>query len=85
MTTYVLVTENSPLRLWGLDSAQRLQRQLKEISKDSPADTGEFVWLQSAGSAPENSRVLVLNGTFLFENRTLKGLLARSNHVLRHE
>ena len=84
MTIYALVSENSPVRLWGLSSAQRLQRQLKEISKESPADLRDIQWLKKPEDAPSDSRILVLNGSFLFENRTLKGVLERLNAVLRH-
>lgn len=84
MTIYALVSENSPVRLWGLSSAQRLQRQLKEISKESSAEFRDIQWLKNAEDAPPSSRILLLNGSFLFENRTLKGVLERLNAVLRH-
>ena len=83
MTIYALVSENSPVRLWGLDSKQRLQRQLKEISKESKSGLREIHWLKSADDAPGNGRVLLLNGSFLFENRTLNGVLDHFNSILQ--
>ena len=85
MTIYVLVSENSPVRLWGLSSTQRLQRQLREIGKESPAGAREIQWLKPGDNVPSDGRALILNGSFLFENRTLKGLLANVNRILKHE
>lgn len=84
MTIYALVSENSSHRLWGLSSAQRLQRQTKEISKEMPADLRDIRWVKSDEEIPADGRILILSGTFLFENRTLKGLLAKPNAILRH-
>ncbi len=84
MTIYALVSENSPVRLWGLSSEQRLRRQLKEISKESCGDSGDINWLKSDDGAPAGGRVLLLNGSFLFESRTLKGVLEQLNSVLQH-
>ena len=84
MTTYAFVSEKSPVRLWGLDSGQRLQRQLKEISKENSAGHGTIHWLKSDDSAPDDGQLLLLNGSFLFENRTLKGVLKRPNSILQH-
>lgn len=84
MTIYALVFENSPVRLWGLSSSQRLKRQLKEISKEVSADLNHIRWLESAADAPGTGRVLLLNGSFLFENRTLKGVLQNRNSILQH-
>ena len=33
---------------------------------------------------PENSQILLINGNFLFENRTLSGVLARPDSILSH-
>jgi phosphatidylglycerophosphate synthase len=84
MTIYALVSENSPVRLWGLSSTQRLQRQLKEISKELSGNLSDIHWLKSDDDVPAESLVLLLNGSFLFENRTLKVLLAQPNSVLKH-
>jgi len=84
MTIYALVSENSPVRLWGLSSEQRLQRQLKAISKEYSGDFNEIRWLNHADEIPGNGNVLLLSGSFLFENRTLKGVLDRSNSILQY-
>jgi hypothetical protein len=84
MTIYALVSKNSPVRLWGLSSKQRLQRQLKEIGKESSGQFSDIRWLEKAEDVPDDGKVLLLNGTFLFENRTLKGVLAHFNSILQH-
>jgi len=84
MTVYAAVSEISSTRLWGLDSTHRLQRQLREISKASNGDLGDIQWLDDIdeGTVPENSQILLINGNFLFENRTLSGVLACPGTVL---
>ena len=84
MTIYALVSEHSPVRLWGLSSEQRLQRQLKAISKEYSYEFSEIRWLNHADEMPERGKVLLLNGSFLFENRTLKGVLDRTNSILQY-
>ena len=84
MTIYALVSENSTVRLWGLSSEQRLQRQLKAISKEYSGDFNDIRWLSNADEMPERGKVLLLNGSFLFENRTLKGILDRANSILQY-
>ena len=85
MTTFALVSENSKVRLWGLESAQRLERQLKQIARESPRLAGDIRWVTEIGDIPEDSKVLLLNGAFLFEVRTLSDLLERFGSVLLHE
>ena len=85
MTIYAFVSENSPVRLWGLGSAQRLQRQLKAVSKESSGDKRDICWLESIEELPAGGQVLVLNGAYLFENRTLKGVLQQLNSSLQSE
>lgn len=84
MTIYALVSENSPVSLWGLSSEQRLQRQLKEVSKESTGDLSDIRWLKSNDETPAAGQVLLLNGSFLFENRTIKLILAHTNSILQH-
>ena len=85
MTIYAFVSENSPVRLWGLGSAQRLQRQLQAVSKESSGDKRDICWLESIEELPAGGQVLVLNGAYLFENRTLKGVLQQLNSSLQSE
>lgn len=65
---------DSPVRLWGLDSRERLRRQVAQVPglKLREAPAGE------AGGA-----VLMLRADYLFEVRTLKALLAKPDTVLR--
>ena len=84
MTVYAAVSDISSTRLWGLDSTRRLQRQLREISKSSHADLGDIRWLDDINkdTLPDNSDLLLLNGNFLFESRTISGLLVRPGCIL---
>ena len=76
MSIYAIVSHPSPTRLWGLDSEQRLQRQLAEVIQLS--DQQHIIhWVQSPADAPTDAQVLVINGRYLFESCTLSGLLAR--------
>jgi len=74
MTISALVLEESPVRLWGLTSSRRLQRQAAEM--------GGIDWCTSTGALPDSGLVLLLNGHFLFEIRTLRGLVASPNSIL---
>lgn len=83
MTIYALVSQNSAVRLWGLSSEQRLKRQMNEISKQFGGELKNIQWISSDDDLPENSRIIILNGLFLFENRTLAGLLEQFGSVLK--
>ncbi len=83
MTIYALVSENSPVRLWGLSSEQRLKRQLNEIGKQLGGELRDIHWLASGDEIPGSGRILILNGLFLFENRTLAGLLGQPGSILK--
>jgi phosphatidylglycerophosphate synthase len=74
MITHALVLEESPVKLWGLSSGERISRQLKAI--------GDVELIKPGSEMPCSGRVLLLNGHFLFEIRTLAGLLQRQNTVL---
>jgi phosphatidylglycerophosphate synthase len=74
MTLFALVVSEAPTRLWGLSSMERLRRQTREA--------GEIRWLDDSGSIPVDGEVLLLNGQFLFETRTLKGLMNNPGTVL---
>jgi phosphatidylglycerophosphate synthase len=76
MTIHALVLEETPVKLWGLSSTERLRRQLKEA--------GVATLLDSPSELPASGRVLLLDGRFLFEVRTLSGLMKRSNSLLRY-
>ena len=81
MTIYALVFEISNVSLWGLDAGRRLRRQLAEIGK-----TGEEIrWLEPGDKLPEEGLVLFFNGGYVYENRTIAGLIARPGSILRCE
>lgn len=81
MSIYALVSEISPTRLWGLNSKQRLQQQIMEINK-AAGNQDDIKWIDNPQDAPADSPVLVINGHYLFEVRTLSGVLAQANCVL---
>lgn len=85
MIIYALVSELSSVTLWGLRPEQRLRRQLEEIKKELKEDITEICWLGEAQEAPKHGQVLVLNGHFLFENRTIKGVISKFGSVLQYE
>jgi phosphatidylglycerophosphate synthase len=64
----------SPVPLWGLSSKQRLQRQVREM--------GGIDWLENATDLPPGGSVLLLNGHYLFEIRTLRNILERPDSIL---
>ena len=74
MTISAVVLAESPVRLWGLTSTERLKRQLREI--------GGIDWIEAAERLPASGRVLLLNGHYLFEIRTLTGLLQNPDAIL---
>jgi len=85
MIIYALVSELSSVTLWGLSPEQRLRRQLEEIRKELKEDITDICWLDEAHDMPKHGQVLVLNGHFLFENRTIKGVIGKSGSVLQYE
>jgi len=76
MSTFAFVLEETPVKLWGLSARQRLRRQLKSV--------GGVSLLKPDQEAPAAGRFLLLNGNFLFELRTLSGLLERDNTALTY-
>ena len=76
MSTYAIVLQETPVKLWGLSASERLRRQLKEI--------GGVEMILPSQELPPSGQILLLNGHYLFEIRTLSGLLQRKNAVLIH-
>lgn len=74
MSLLAHVVNPSPIRLWGLDSTERLRRQVREI--------GGIEWLDPGGKPPAEGMILLLSGRYLFEIRTLRGLLDHPGAVL---
>lgn len=84
MTIYAHVFETSKIHLWGLDAGQRLHRQLNEVSKTLKDKTGVFSWIDNADDIPKNGRVLIFNGRFVFENRTIQAVIDRPGCILQY-
>ncbi len=70
---YAVVVGDSPVRLWGLTSAQRIERQLRA--------EGIALWREGIGSLPANDGLLVLRGDCLYDARVIRGL-AKARKVL---
>jgi hypothetical protein len=65
---------DSPVKLWGLSSRQRLRRQIREM--------GGIEWLEDMAELPPDGSVLLLDGNYLFEIRTLRNLLDQPDSIL---
>lgn len=74
MTKFAFVLQDATTRLWGLSSKERLRRQLLEI--------GDIQWLGDEKPLPPDGEILLLDGHYLFEIRTLKGLLQKPGSIL---
>lgn len=77
MTTYALIVESSEIKLWGLSSSDRLARQIKQLK--------DCLLVEDVDSIPENSTVLCLLGTCVFETRVFEDLLEHINTVVFSE
>jgi len=76
MPIHALIQGESPVKLWGLSARERLGRQLREA--------GGAVLVADQVGLPPTGPVLLLNGAFLFEVRTLSALMDKSNVQLKH-
>ena len=85
MTIYAHVFETSKIHLWGLDAGQRLHRQLNEESKTLKDKKEHFSWVDNAGDIPKSGRILIFNGRFVFENRTIQAVIDRPDCILQYE
>jgi phosphatidylglycerophosphate synthase len=84
MTIYALVFDIPKVKIWGLDTGQRLRRQLNEIGKAGNGGPERVCWLEQESDLPETGRILLFNGNFVLENRTIEGLLATPNRILKY-
>ena len=74
MMISALMLHDSPVKLWGLSSEQRLRRQIREMDG--------IEWLENMADLPPGGKVLLLDGNYLFEIRTLRNLLKRPDSIL---
>ena len=85
MTIYAHVFEISKVHLWGLDAGQRLHRQLNEINKAIKDSKEQFSWVDRTDDLPGSGRILIFNGSFVFENRTIQAVIDRPDCILQYE
>jgi hypothetical protein len=74
MKISVLLLHDSPVKLWGLSSEERLRRQTREM--------GGLEWLENLSDLPSTGMVLLLCGNYLFEIRTFRNLIERPDSIL---
>jgi len=72
---YLHILGESQVSLWGLDATVRLERQLAGFT--------EFTRLDASSETPPTGPVLVLSAGYLFEPKTLEGLVAAGHKALR--
>ena len=63
----------SGVRLWGIDGAERLRRQLRAMG---------VVRFATEGALPADASVVFLRADYLFDDRTLREVVARPGTVL---
>ena len=85
MTIYAHVFEISKVHLWGLDAGQRLHRQLNEINKTIKDSKERYGWVDHADDLPKSGRILIFNGRYVFENRTIQAVIDRPDCILLYE
>jgi len=72
---YAVIVCESPLRLWGLTSRQRLERMLRRA--------GVVNFAEDLESIPAQSSVLLIRGDYLYDDRVISALCRKANVVLR--
>ena len=76
MATFAYIVGQSDVQLWSLGSQERISRQLRQIGGvnlvDDPSDV------------QDDAQVLLLRADYLFEVRTLRELLQRSDSAIMH-
>lgn len=74
MSVYVLIFKETPVRLWGLSSRQRLKRMLEH--------TGVTNVVEDIGAVPPEGSVLLLRGDYLYDDRVINAMVETSNVLL---
>ena len=72
---YLHILGDSEVSLWGLDATLRLERQLAGFT--------EFTRLENLTDTPPAGPVLVVSAGYLFELKTLEGLVSAGYNALR--
>jgi phosphatidylglycerophosphate synthase len=72
---YFRIIGDPQITIWGLTPRERLIRQVRQVTDASPVD--------DLTDLPPDAAVLVINGAYVLEIRTLRSLVARSGVLLR--
>ena len=75
MSIYAHIINDSPVKLWGLTSRQRLLRVLKSA--------GVTDIVKDLTVVPEDSTVLLLRGDYLFDDRVIRYLVQSPDVLLK--
>lgn len=70
---YAVVLGDSPVRLWGLTPAERLERQLRRA--------GVGLWRDGIDALPADASVIMVRADYLYDSRVVTGL-AKAQQVL---
>ena len=70
--TYLLFTKESKVRIWGLTSPERIKRVLGDA----------VVCVDDLDSIPDEARVLIFRGDFLYEDRLVKSFVECADTLL---
>ncbi len=75
MPLYACILRESPIRLWGLSSRERLERILKRA--------GVVNFAEDLESIPDESSVLLIRGDYLYDERVVPALVKNTDVVLQ--
>lgn len=75
MTVHVFIFAETPVKLWGLSSRQRLERILKNMNITS--------WLEHPAEADPGDSILLLRADYLYDARLLQNLVQKPGTVLQ--
>ena len=88
MSCYIYIFNETPVRLWGLSSSQRIRRELEwELSSKGKdpgrlsSDAIEFV--DDLRQVPTEGNVLLLRGDYLYDVRVTINLITSANTLLQ--
>lgn len=84
MDVMAYVIRDSSTRLWGLSANERLKRQIRQVGGVTFAESTSLPEQAPAGvnAKSADTQLLLIDANFLFEPRTLSGLLERPNSLL---
>lgn len=77
ITTYAIILGDAPIRLWGLTSAERLERQFRRA--------GVRVWREALDTLPSDASVIIVRADHLYDNRVIAGLIKARRVLLEVE